>query len=243
MKNVMVSEVIAKEIITLDNGQNVGYVLDVCFDNTLSKVLGYVVADEESERENFLPKVGIKLDGEDCIFIENSYKQELNFSGFTNNPIGKKVYSDKGGFLGIVKDVICENFTPIKLITTICEIPSKNIYSNGSACLFFSEKKKKKNKNINKFNFASDNFLPKAETQNIQIQNSKFQIASTNNNKIANPSKVMLAPSSLLNKTATCDIYGLNNELIIKEGQIINQTKIDKARKHGKINLLILNSK
>lgn len=246
MKNNKVSELIAKDVITIENGKNVGYILNVCFDATLTKLVGFVVADEESERENFLSKQAVKMIGEDCVFIDDIFKLELNFSGEANNPIGKKVYSGEGEFLGVVRDVVCEGVKPKNLITSLCELPISNIYSVGVDCLFFSERKKRK-KTYKSFNFASDILLPKVETQSFEIggkeNSSKFYIGNNKNKLVINPSKVTLAPSALLNKTATCDIYGLNNELIIKEGQIINQGKIEKAKKHGKINLLILNSK
>lgn len=247
MKNLMVSELIAKDVLSIENCQNLGYVLDCCFDKDLTRLLGFVVADEESECENFLPRTNIKIFGEDCLFIENPHKQDLNFSGFSFNPIGKKVYDDKGCFLGRVIDLEISKNKPSKIITSICEIPVCNIYSCGEDCLLFSAKKKKKINKTNKFNFASDGLLPKVETQNYAFLTenniSKYQI--TDNKSIQNfkQDKVTLAPTSLLNKTATCDIYGLNNELIIREGQVINQAKIDKAKKHGKINLLIINSK
>ncbi len=246
MKNIKISELIAKDVIAIDNGENVGYILNVCFETSLTKLKGFVVADEESERENYLSKKDIKILGEDCVFIDDIFRLELNYSGEANNPIGKKVYSYKGEFLGVVKDVVCEGVNPSQIITSVCMLPINKIYSTGVDCLFFSEKKKRK-KRENLFNFTSDNLLPKVEAQSFEIGKkdnfSNFQIKSNKNNIVINPSKLTLAPSTLLNKTATCDIYGMNNEIIIKEGQVINQGKIDKAKKHGKINLLILNSK
>ncbi len=246
MKDIKVSEFIAKDIVAINNGQNIGYVLNICFDANLTKLVGFIVADEESERENFLSKQDVKIIGDDCIFVEEAYKLQLNYSGISNNPICKKVYDDKGCFLGVVLDVICDGLKPIKLITSICEIPINKIYSNGIDCLFFSDKKKRK-KTTNNFSFTHEGLLPKVETQRFEIganeNKSKFQITNKKENLVINPSKVTLAPSALLNKTATCDVFGLNNELIIKKGQVINQGKIDKAKKHGKINLLILNSK
>ena len=73
MKNEMMTNFIAKDVIAIDNGQNIGYVLDCCFDVNLTKLVGLVVADEESEKENYLPVKDIQTIGEDCIIVESAY--------------------------------------------------------------------------------------------------------------------------------------------------------------------------
>ncbi len=247
MKNEKMTNFIAKDVIAIDNGQNIGYVLDCCFDANLTKLVGLVVADEESEKENYLPVKDIQTIGEDCIIVESAYKLEPNYLGYSNNPINKTVVDDKGQFLGKVFDVELEKFKVTKLLTERCEILPKNIYSCGVDCLFFGNKKRRKNSGV-KIIKSQENLFQKVETQNINLsnentQNNSFKIAGATNKAIIVPSKLTLAPSSLLNKKATVDIFGYNNELIIREGQVINQAKIDKAKKHNKLNLLIINSK
>ncbi len=246
MKRINCKNLIAKEVIAIDNGQNLGYVLSVCYDEGLKNFLGLVIADEESERENFLPKENIKNIG-DCIFIDSAYNLVLNFSDQTNSPIGKRVFSDKCEYLGQVKDVVLENNKPSLLATDRCELPISLIYNNGIDVVFFGKKAKKNMIKHEKFNFSSYQINNKVEIQGLNLSeentNSKFKIQENNKKIISSPAKVTLAPSGLLNKTASCDIFGLNNEIVVKEGQIITSAKIDKAKKHGVINLLILNSK
>ncbi len=246
MKTEKISNFIAKNIVTLEEGQEIGYVLNCCFDSSLTKLLGFVVADEESERENYLPIQNVKTIGRDFIIIESSNKIELNYSGYSNSPTGKFVVDEEGNDLGRVIDGVVENNKLTKLITTKCEINARSIYSSGVDCLFFGINKKRKKKDKEKSSFIIKNNLPKIEMQSFEISKNKILNNEVKNNSVkvvVNPTRVMLAPPSLLNKTACCDIYGLNNELIIKKGQIINEQKIAKAKKHGKINLLIINSK
>ncbi|MDD4210944.1 MAG: PRC-barrel domain-containing protein [Clostridia bacterium] len=63
------------------------------------------------------------------------------------------------------------------------------------------------------------------------------------NEKTALPTKVLCNTSFLLNRICTKNIYTLNNEIIIKRGENISQSKIDKTLLHGKLQELIKFSK
>ena len=57
------------------------------------------------------------------------------------------------------------------------------------------------------------------------------------------PQRVSMDPRSLIGKMATKDIFGLNNELIIKKYEIITQKKLNEIKKHNKLNILFYNCK
>ena len=240
METKNASRFISLKVLDLQNRQEVGYVLDICFDDSLKKLVGFIVADEESERENFLPIKDVKVFGQDCLFIDDAFSTQLSYDMPSNNPIGKMVYDDKGCLLGKVKEVSIDK-TGGRLQLESCELPSSRICCNGNNYLVFGKKIRKNNIKSAKFN-TSNVDLPKVEVQSVASAiNAK--IGGRTQGRVESPSKITLTPTALLNKMAAEDIYGLNNEIIIKKGQIINQKILEKAKKHGKINLLIINSK
>lgn len=220
-------ELIGKKVIAFSEAVELGFVLDLCFDETVKNFVGFLVCDKETESEMFLNIKDIEVIGE-CVFVENVALSPA-FSYETNNPLGKLVYDKSGTLLGRVQDVILQGAKVDKLITDKCEIKPRFIYSSGRDYLIFSKEKKKEK--INKFVRKVD--LPKIEIMGVSTQSELVSI----------PTKISITPAMILNRTATADILGINNELIIKKGEIITQNKIEKAKKHNKLNNLIFNSK
>lgn len=220
---------IGKIVLSLDNATRLGYILDLSFDESIASFLGYVVVDEESENEFFLPVGEVKAIG-DCIFVtdETSFESQV-FD--TNNPYGKQVYSTDGTDLGRVCGLKFIGKKIDKIITEKCEIKQKFILCQSKNAIIFAKNKKnnKKNKKIKQKLIN----IPKIEImamQNISEQN-------------VLPPKVSLIPSMIVNKRATQDILGLNQELIVKKDEIITQKLIEKAKRHNKLNYLIFNCK
>ncbi len=228
--------IFGKKVISLSEGKKVGYILDVSIDSKLKYLLGFIVADEESEHELFLPLANIVSQNEECVFIESSSDTQLMFDEFTNNPLGKMVYDRRGITLGKVVDLVILGSKIDKIITDKGEIKQKYIYSVGEDCLIFSTTKKKVDGDVSIFKDKSTaKRLPKIETM--------ASFKSINSPIITSPIKLFGNSEMLLNKTATCDIFGFNNEILIKKGEIITKNKIEKLKKHGKLNYLIFNSK
>lgn len=222
MKNIETQ--ISKKVISLNEGNLIGFILDICFDDKLKNFLGYIICDEETGEELFLSRDRVVAENNECVFINSAEDSEINFSP-SFNPIGKNVYDKKGVNLGRVKSVVVRGKVVDKLITEIAEIKQKYIYANGNF-IIFSQKKAKKSNNFKK-NEKINNF-PK-----IEIMTSKPQL----------PTRLILSPEQILNRIATKDVFGLNNELIIKKGDVITQNKLEKAKKHNKISFLLFNSK
>lgn len=231
-------EYISKILVSISEGKEVGYVLDCVFDEELKKLQGFVIVDCESEEELFLPAVKIKAQNEKYIFIDDSSDVEFFGGEERNNPIGKRVFDNQGNDFGRVVDCVLKpRFLVEKLLTDKCEIMQKNIVKNGSDFIFYGNKKRKNKKNNNIFEKYQKN------SQKIQENIPKIKIQEKTNSEIKKPEIMFLSPKSLLNKIATCDVYGFNNELIIKKNQTIDENVIKKAQKHNKLNYLFFNSK
>ncbi len=221
--------IFGKKVLALRQAEGVGYILNICFDNDLNKLKGFIVIDEESENELFLPLQKVLSFNGECVIIEDVSDCELSLEEEVN-PLGKIVYDSKGVNLGVVERVEIKNKKIDKLITNKCEIKQKYISNFGKEFIIFSLKKQKKLKN----NIKNEKII---KIPKIEIMREENLITDKS------PSKLAINVAMLLNRISTADIYGMNNELLIKKGEIINQNYINKVKKHNKLNYLFFNSK
>ena len=240
MENKKASDFIAKSIFTLD-GSYQGYILNNIFDKDFNKLIGFKVVDDNDETEKFLPIENIRLFGKDCIFAK-TLTENFDFVQH-NSPMGKQVFDEKGNSLGQVSEIflIGRRIKSVKVHEN--EILASKIHFIGKNCIILN---KKTQKNI--FSNIRSELTGNEPKIEIQTNNAGFNYAKIGQKinppiSISSPKKIILNPPSIVGKIASEDIFGLNNELIIKKGQIISQQKIDVAKKHGKLNLLIINAK
>ncbi len=229
---------ISKILVSISEGKEIGYLLDCVLDEGLKELQGFIVVDSESEEEVFLPVGKIKAQNDKFIFVEGAFDVEFFGGEESNNPIGKHVFDCNGTDFGKVIDCrLRDNFKLEKLITDRCEIVQKNIMTNGKDFIFFGNKKRKKNQNKKIFENYQKN------SQKIQENMPKIKIQEKIEKEIKQPEKVFISKEMLLGKIATCDIFGFNNELIVKKFQTIDENVLKKAKKHNKLNVLFFNSK
>ena len=226
----------------MSQGNVVGYVLNLVLDEDVKNFLGCEIVDDESENSFFLNQKNIIAVGDDCVMIDDSANLELGFFSSSNNPIGKKIYDQKGIYFGRVIEVETKGKIVKKIITNKCEILPKYIKKVGEDFILFSkeENNKKQKKQNNFLNIKIDEKLneklPKIISMNsLQIQENK-QINS--NEKNQKQLRQFFNSNSLVGKIVTEDLFGLNNELIARKNEIINKKIIDSAKLHNKLNLL-----
>lgn len=231
-----VSNFISKKVISLDDGNLVGYVLNVLFDENIKNFIGLIVSDEESENTFVLDRGNIATIGIDCVMIDDCLKLEYNISSVSNNPIGKEVYDCFGNMLGRVIDVEIFGKTVKKIITNKCEFPQRLIRKSGDNFIIFGSPKKEKIKKTfaQQIGENSANLLPISYVT-ISPQNELIEPEG--------PMRLFANSNSLMGKMVTNEILGLNNELIAKKFDIIDKKIINKARIHNKLNLLAFYSK
>lgn len=230
-----ISNFISKKVISLDDGNLVGYVLNVIFDENLKYFDGLIVVDEESENSFVLKREDIVSTGEDCVMIDNSLKLQFYISS-SNNPIGKLVYDCHGNMLGRVIDVEILGKSVKKIITDKCEFPQRLIRKAGDNFIIFGAPKKgKKDKSFAQQ--VGENQSTELPLSYVTIQSSQVP---TNSEP---PTRLFANSASLVGKMVTNELLGLNNELIAKKFDIIDKKIINKARQHNKLNLLAYYSK
>ena len=229
-----ISKLISKKVIALDSASQVGYVLNVIFDERVKNFTGLIIVDDESENSFVLQREDIHAIGQDTIMIKSVDKMQYNISSATNNPVGKMVYDSQGVCLGRVLDVELQGKTVKKIITNKCEFPQKYIRKSGDNYIIFGlyQKEKPKNDFKEKVSIVNNQILP------------QVTISQTLNGTIPEmPTRLYANASQLIGRLVTNEILGYNNELIAQKNDIINQKIINKARRHNKLNILNYYSK
>lgn len=232
------NDYISKKVISLDEGNLVGYVVNLVFDDELKIFDGLIVVDEESENTFILDRQHIVSEGDDCVMIENSAKLQFCISSMSNNPINKDVYDGFGNILGRVKEVEAEGKFVRKIITNRCEFTPRFIRKAGDNFIILGRKKVRRDKGSFKGQVGevsnNETVLPISYVST--EGDSNFGVAET-------PARLFANSNILIGKMVTNNILGLNNELIASKFDIIDKKIINKAKNHNKLNLLAYYSK
>jgi len=210
-----VSEIISKKVYAIYEGNEVGYVLNISLDDKISKLEYLLISTLYEENEFILKMEDVSSITDEAVFIKSSNSLSFEANADPNNPIGKKIFSVNGEFLGKVVDVEINKNQVKKIIGNICEILSKNIYSSGKDCLFFSKIKAKKSKIIEK------NYNISVKTQEISL-----------------PYKEKEQGIDLIGKTIIKDILDKNSIIIFRKNEKISPKILIEAKKRGVIKKL-----
>ena len=230
-----ISSYISKKVISLQEGELVGYVLNVVFDEDVKKLQALLVVDDESENISILDLKNIKGNSADCITIDSASSLQIYLEEQTNNPVGKVVYDANGLNLGQVKDVFLQGSLVRVLQTDKCEFFQRNIAKSGRNFIIYG-KKSKKQKSV-KLAFQIDS----SRLQEVSIQSAvSNKIDSRYSSK---PYRILANQNTILGRTMQADLFGFNNEIIARKFDTINQNIINKAKRHNKLNYLIYYSK
>ena len=212
------SELISKKVYAIEEGCEIGYILNFSLSKDLSKIESFVLASLQEENEFVFNKKDIKAITEEGVFISSTKVALFDANFEANNPLSKKVFSVKGEFLGKVIDVEVSGNVVKKIITTSCEILPKKIYSSGKDCLFFSKNKQKNTKIIEKNNEII------VKTQEIQI-----------------PRKETSQGVDLIGRQLIKDILDENHIVLFKKGEKVSPKILIEAKRKGLLKQLSQN--
>ena len=234
-----ISEIISKEIISIYECESVGTIKNVCFNKDLTKVLGFIFFNDESDYESYIPVKNIYSISEEGLMIRNTNKIDF-FISENNNPINKKIFEINGKDTGRICDIeFDEKFNVCHLLTNKnIQIKPQNILSNGVGIILVKDDNQK---------ISINAFKPKKQkieklNQDFKVKIVKMPIISNQEKNIsALPPKITTNTSTLVGKRAKRTIFGFNNEVIIKENALVSNHTLTMAKKHNKTNELIFN--
>lgn len=222
------SNMYGKKVFALYEGEIVGTIAGSMFNSDFNKVKAFKIFDSD-ENEYELNFNNIKTFA-DCVIITNKNKLELFVDTHKQTLLYKEVISEFAEFLGKISDAEIDekgniiNYITEKDITLL----TRNIYVRKDF-IFYSENK-----------VSISNYKPRKNKQesyeNIQVKILNFE--SNENTQDIFPSKIKFNTDSILGKIAKQNLFGLNNEVIIKANQIITERTIEDATRHNKLNQL-----
>lgn len=214
-------ENISKSIVALNTGKIVGYVVDIAVNFEDMKLLGYYIADNETEEEFLLKHEDIKCLGEDFLVVETASNLEYVLER-KNNLLGKIFVSDTGVDLGRARKIVLNKTKCFKIETDKGEVLGRYITMVGQDCVVFSSKKSKRQTTKHVFDRPITN-----DDMVVQIQSHPQKIE-----------RVSLSTSFYVGKISGQDVFGYNNERIVSQGDKITKAIVEKAKLHNKLNQL-----
>ena len=229
-----ISELISKEVISIYECERIGTICAVCFNKTYTKINGYIFFNDETDSENYISSNKIYSLSEQGIFIRNTSKIDSVLEE-SNSPVNKKAFTISGKYLGKIIDAVIDEKSNLIYFLTNQEqkIEVKNIVNIGEDMVLLKEDEEKINLNQFKPKETFDSFLTsEVNVKIVPIENNAKQ-------KEAFPTKVFANTNNLIGKKAKLTLLGLNNEIIVKENQIINENIIKMAKRHNKFSQLL----
>lgn len=231
-----ISSIISKKVVSVSEGELIGYILNVEFDDYIKQVKNFIVVDDESEKTFLLSRNAIKSIGEDCVIVSSSQDLEICLDENTNNLVGKTVYDEKGCCLGKINDIILQGKYVKKVVTDKCEFLSKYIKSYGKNYVIYGNRRNKPGAKI--ISTKSIARAPIVRIEDMRDEGGLYQ--ATGQTK---PYRILANQNTIIGRIMIDDLYGLNNEIIARKNAVINQNIINRAKAHNKLNMLIYYSK
>lgn len=221
------TNIFGKQVFALYEGEIVGTICGAIFNRELTKVSSLKMFDME-ENEYEIKFSSIKAMS-DCVIIANKEKLLMYLDKPKKTPMFKPVITENAEDLGKIIDCdISQNGQINSFITDKAKkLVSSDIYLRNN--FVYYSKVKLLNKNI----YPKKNVT---SLENIKVNILTFDNKLVNENFV--PSKLQYNTDSILGKMAKATLFGVNNEVIIRANQIINEKTIEDATRHNRLNQL-----
>lgn len=223
------SNIIGKQVFDIYDANFLGTIHDVAFNEKHTKILGLYFFDQD-ENEFYIKTQNI--------FSILDFVTIKNISNISNDflldkplsPLGKSIVGTNGKDYGLVSDVeINENYE----ITNFVSSREEKILPQNIILI-------SKNIVVDE-NFKISKFRPKKKAYNTKMLNLTVNVMKMEEPDIKQklmPSKITVNSDILIGKKLSKDIFGKNNELILKQHQVVNTKQVMLAKQHDKLNEL-----
>lgn len=237
-------QIIAKRVVSIYDGAYVGTIYGALADRQYKKIVALAVFDDNDEEYTLKPKDIYGKIG-DALLIKN--KRALLPIANQISPVGMPIFLGKpcfslnGQALGKITDIILDDDFKIERVSTEKEnFTPEQILNDGKVVII-----KENNSNIRLRHFRPKLPKPAGQNQAVQIQNPTIapEISVVPQNIVTTPARVTVNTDSLLGRRATKTIYGINNEIIVKNNGTITEKVLIAAQSHGKLNEIAISSR
>lgn len=223
------SDIIGKQVFDIYDAKFLGTIHDANFDEKYNKVMGFYFFDQE-ENEFYIKRQNI-YSLSDLVTIKNSTKISSNFVlDKPLSPLGKIMVGVDGKDYGNLNDIeLDENYNIVKFISTKDQLlPSEIMFISSSIVV---------GENVKMQSFRPKQPKNQEILNNLTVSVMKMEDDIDNKLKLM-PSKITVNSDVLLGKKLSKDIIGKNNELILKQNQLITPKQVVIAKQHDKLNEL-----
>lgn len=223
-------------VLSLYEGEFLGSVDKLYFDKKLTKLCEIELIGFDGVKM-ILPTQNIYHIGKNAITVKNNQAVILRErdENLTVVPIGSKAYTISGEFLGIVKEI---ELTPkYKVESVLTEnnqtLDVKRLATCGKNTLIFHSEETKIG--LKKFSPKKPIIYKKKDVVLTSIQ--PYEEANIQETQTKQST---LDADFLIGRKCSKDIFGFNNELLIKANSIINKKNLNEIKKFGKLRELML---
>ena len=223
------SEIISLPVYSIIDRKKIGNIENVLLDK--KRVKYYILYDENSDLKYLLNPQKIYGQTSFCITIKNTQsllllESEEKAISLLSNPINSTAISSLGKYYGRVKDVIIDKTNITEIIADMPILCEKILYLGENLTLI----KSRENEKLSNFSIKTPKFKDDKSSK-VTIQHSSTPLREIVNNNI------------LIGRKTTQDILGINNEILVRSGTIINNRILNKIKYSGKLKELTLYSK
>lgn len=253
-----ISDFLNRPVLSLYEGELLGNVQSIQFDKRLKKILMLEVKSAESIETYFLPVKNIYNVGKHAITVKNNQsimlKESIEPIESVKCPIGSKAYTIHGELQGVISALeFDDNYLISKiLLENEKEIDVNKLASCSNNTVIVYDEKSTVNVGNFKFKKLPKLFKTKKVVEVKTMPTEEIKLPPENNATIqssAQPTNIILPNKTevnnkfLLNRRVVKDIFGFNNELLIKNNSKITEQVIKTASKNGKLRELMIFSK
>ena len=216
-----------KQVFALYEGEIIGTISSAIFNNDLTRVSCLKMFDLE-ENEFEIKFCSIKAMN-DCVIIANKEKLSIYYDKHKKTPMFKPVITEDALNYGKIIDCELEKNGKINafLTNTNLSLEPTKIYLRKNFAYYSNTK------------LITKNIYPKK--YNVPLEDIKVNILNfdtTPHTENFMPNKLQYNTDSILGKIAKDTLFGINNEIIIRANQIINEKTIEDASRHNRLNQL-----
>ncbi|MDD4350873.1 MAG: hypothetical protein PHP83_01650 [Clostridia bacterium] len=249
-----IKDILNKPVLSLYEGELIGIIDTIWFDKKLKNLVAIELVSEDNLRFVVHTK-NIYHVGKNAVTIKNTdhadLKENLEPFDYVKNPIGNKVYTINGELKGVIHNIELNDkflITKVNLDKDIEIDLAKIANCSKNTILIYDENT---TINVNKFKFLAK---PKKMKTKKDINVTTLPIISEPEQAddeerkhivlpiptLTNEQKIVNNTSFILGRKVNKDIFGLNNDIIVKKNTKITQQIIKNASRFGKLKELMI---
>jgi len=237
------SELMNKPVISLFEGENVGFVESALLDKKLKKIKCLIVNNSpDPATRKCLPANSKLKTGSHAVVIKNrgSLGEYVPEQHLPNCPLNAEVFDSDGNYLGLVKDcALGPDYTLAEIVLDDAQYPADRVLSAspGTVVLWLGSPaaRPKSAAPAKKTSAAAEEKTPGAGSKEQKPEQENGQEPAERHEEALLPGTIYADFSYLLGRKATEDIYNRRRERIVRRNSIVTLGTLAACKRFGKL--------